>query len=340
MDKDLEIMIEQAFARIDRYNSYRISHNGCYHKYSAPYVFTNENLKDSFKQLDLNNKSLLTVCGGGDQVLNAILLGTKRIDAFDISIFSEMVLNIKIAAIKSLSFKEFFEFFYLMTSFFDSDMNKYANAFNIKTYWKISPYLDDRTKIFWDNLFLEETGFEIRKSPLFDNDVDEKKVLPLMNNYLNTSSYYKLKRIIDNCDVNFILSDIKNLKNKLNNTYDIIYLSNIAQYINKYDDIKQKNDEECMKNLNDYKKLVMSFVKLLNKDGIISIAYLFDYLTKENIKYCEWPYIFREGKRSIVFPSNKYSYIEFPGVDDLQFKSVHGEGRNEKDAILIYKKII
>ena len=49
-----------------------------FNSYSAVYVFTTENINAYYDQLDLRNKSILTVVGSGDHILNAILRGAKK----------------------------------------------------------------------------------------------------------------------------------------------------------------------------------------------------------------------------------------------------------------------
>ncbi len=195
MNKELEELIEKALIYVGNYYKYyTFNLDNSFDKYSPTYTFTTENIKNCFKKLELKNKSLLTVCGSGNQVFNAVLLGARKIDAFDISGFSEMFFNLKKIAIEVLSYEEFFEFFYLKSICSDEEIKKYHKAFNIKTYWKITPYLDERTRIFWDNLYLEENGFNIRKSALFESDIDKKDVLIMMNNYLNPEGFLKLKK--------------------------------------------------------------------------------------------------------------------------------------------------
>ncbi len=144
--------------------------------------------------------------------------------------------------------------------------------------------------------------------------------------------------MIKKCEINFILSDLAKLKTKLSDKYDIIYLSNIAQYVHKYESLKNDNDEECMKELERLKKIIISLTKFLNDDGLLVIAYLYDYLEEYLGINNKWAYIHRNEKRSKIFPSNKYSYITFPGVEDLNHRIVHGSRLNKKDAALIYRK--
>lgn len=77
---------------------------------SFVYKKTNERLQDMPDILE-NKKKVLCVIGSGDQVLNALLSEPEKIDAFDISIFPRYFLELKIAAIKTLTREEYISFF-------------------------------------------------------------------------------------------------------------------------------------------------------------------------------------------------------------------------------------
>ena len=80
-------------------------------EFSRIYTFTTENISGYINYFDFNNKNLLTVGSSGDQVLNALLSEPEKIDAFDISIFPRYFLELKIAAIKTLTREEYISFF-------------------------------------------------------------------------------------------------------------------------------------------------------------------------------------------------------------------------------------
>lgn len=51
------------------------------------------------------------------------------------------------------------------------------------------------------------------------------------NKYLEKDEYYKLKEILKNININYIESDLMDLK--IEDSYDLIYLSNIINYVKK-----------------------------------------------------------------------------------------------------------
>ena len=78
-----------------------VDKNSPFNSYSASYVFTTENINAYYDRLDLKDKSILTVVGSGDHILNAILRGAKKIDAFDISGYAILFYYLKEAAVKT-----------------------------------------------------------------------------------------------------------------------------------------------------------------------------------------------------------------------------------------------
>lgn len=312
------------------------NHKKKFYKYSSVYPFTTENLTGTFNNFDFKDKRVLTVCGSGDHILNAILFGAKSVDSFDISIYPYMYFNLKKAAIKALSYEEFIEYFYLRNGF-SEEKDKFPNAMNIKYYWKISQYLDPHTKFFWDSLYLEFDGFEIRTSELFSDDIGLEKEVILSNPYLDKENYYKLRNMIDKCLVRFINTDVKELKNKTKKSYDFIHLSNIASYISFCEDTEVNEMEKLYK----YKEMVMELSKSLNDNGIIVVAYL--YKDSDSEYYSKrWPYIDRLYARKKVFDENEFSCIRFTSIWELmrlsKYKDLEYNNSDVKDAVLVYKK--
>ena len=77
--------------------------------------------------------------------------------------------------------------------------------------------------------------------------------------YLKDENYYKLRKNIENAELNFYEGDIFNLVSSLNSKYDLVYLSNIIDYVNK----------------KDYKNLLSKFN--LNDNGVV-LSYIFSHV--------------------------------------------------------------
>ena len=191
-------------------------------EHSFIYKKTNERLQDI---LDIfsDKENILCVIGSGDQILNALLNKPKKIDAFDISIYPKYFLELKIAAIKTLTREEFIQFFI-------EDINHYdAEYYDDLFYEKIITELDEETKDFWKYLFDFNDWYDIYNSMLFSTEPVIKEYALVQNKYLEEQEYYKLREILNDTKINYIQSDILNLD--IEENYDLIYLSNIIQYV-------------------------------------------------------------------------------------------------------------
>lgn len=198
-----------------------------YGRTSSIYRFTNEDITSYFHHLK-NKDNVLTVIGSGGQILNGILAGTKNFDCFDISIFPEYYLNLQIASILALSKEEYLEYY------FSEDREV---LFCDEYYDKISQKLNGKYKEFWDTLYMFDDGIDIYNSLLFKYDLCLKKNVLESNPYLQEKNYEKLKFILEKelITINPIVADIT--KEKFQNKYDLINLSNILTY--NFKDIKE-----------------------------------------------------------------------------------------------------
>ena len=108
------------------------------------YLYGTESIGSYYNAFDLRGKSVLTISGSGDQVLNAYYFGAKRVVGFDIVKNTKYFLDLKFAAIKTLDYKGFLDFF--------GDRKGIGN-FNHSTYSSLEEYLEDETKEFFEELF-------------------------------------------------------------------------------------------------------------------------------------------------------------------------------------------
>ena len=194
-----------------------------FNEQSFIYKKTNERLQDIIDIL-LNKDKILCVIGSGDQILNSLISTPSIIDAFDISIFPKFFLELKIASIKSLSLEEYISFFIDDISINNEDY--YDDIF----YNKISPNLDNQSKEFWEYLFDYNSWYDIYNSPLFSSEPLIKSYALEQNPYLSEYNYYKLRENLKKTKINYIQGNILNMDIK--EAYDLIYLSNIIQYVN------------------------------------------------------------------------------------------------------------
>lgn len=280
------------------------------------YHFTTEMIKGYFEKISFKNKDILTVMASGDHALNAILLGAKKVDTFDVNPLAVYYFKLKEAAIKSLSLEEFKSFFY---SDYPNNVTVNDKMLNWKLYLKISPYLEEKYKLFWDNIYLEFSGLEIGHSDLFWQSDSSQNRLSVYNPYLIEKNYKILKNklLTKKINVTFKQTNIKDID--LKNKYDYIFLSNISQYLN----YMYENDY-----LENFNELVLKLSDNLNENGILFHSYLYDYTHYYNdITNQFMPKIY----------CNKEVEEKISNLDIMTFKS-YGLS-NDKDAVLIYKKL-
>lgn len=195
--------------------------DGCYKNIiTETYMFSNERLRTLFGEyLNVKGKSALVVGSSGDQALYSIYSGAKRVVLVDANIFTQAYVEFKMAAIKSLSYKDFIDTFW-----------KYDGRFEInpQIYAKLSHNLSSKVQNFWDTMIIE--GME-DKFPIFANI-----------NWYNSEwacdedNFYKLKHILNNnkYSLEFVYDDIRNYPRMSDEKFDLILLSNIYTYENEY----------------------------------------------------------------------------------------------------------
>ncbi len=292
-------------------------------KFVSIYPFTTENIKGYLDLLDIKDKNVLTVGASGDQTLNLLVKDVNSVDYFDMNPFTKMYFNLKCSAIKVLSVEEYLEFF--CYDAFPSTFKKNNNTFSINIYRKLSPHLDTYTRKFWDTLYLDQNGFDIRKSMLFSTDEESFKVLPKVNDYLSEESFQKLRKIFSSKEEpRFIETNITKLSSKLTRKYDYILLSNIAQYL----DYIYSKDE-----LINFRRLILNLSNDLNSGGKIMLSYLYE--TKENSIWNEnYASIYNLKKVREVFNEENLELLNFSAITDLKWQYQ----ADIKDAALVYTK--
>lgn len=231
---------------IVRGNYSNLNGKNTFHSESFIYKKTNEKLNE-FIDLLLNKDKVLSVIGSGDQILNTLLTKPSKIDAFDISVFPKFFLKLKIASIKSLSRDVYFKFFFSTTETF---LDEYYDDLYFD---KIRKELDIEAEDFWTYLFQYNDWYDIYNSTLFSSESVFEEQAIIQNKYLDNDEYYHLRDILQSAQINYIESNLLDLK--INDTYDLIYLSNILEYVKKsaYFD---KIDELSVKN----KGIIISYI--------------------------------------------------------------------------------
>lgn len=282
-------------------------YNQIFHSNSAIYKFTNENISGYYDLLNLKDKKMLTVCSSGDHVLEAILKDIKKVDCFDISIFTKYFMYLKLSSVLELDYQEFLNYF------FDKDNN---DIFNEKYYSRIRKYLkiiNIESLLFWNNLYNNYKGKDIYLSSLFEkNYLGKQLYISNKKSYLNKDNYnilkQKLEKYLINNNVLFYHTNIINLDNIKSSKYDLIILSNISNYINEI-----YTKDAYIK----YYNLILNEIgSLLKENGIVEVAYLYFEKTMQYFVHN-------------CLQNDKFDLLSFDSLTNL---------KNKKSYILTYKK--
>ena len=224
---------------------------GSYNECSLVFRVTNERINTKeYMDILKNKKKILSVISSGDQILNSILLGSKDIDGYDISMFPKYYLKLKMAALEELNINDFKEFFYG------------RHPLNKEMYNKVSKHLDNDSLTFWNTLISIDKHSKLANSDLFCTDVSSIKLAEDNNPYLEPSEYKKLRSKIKNINLRLFRDDVFELREKLPDSYDLVNLSSIVVASNI---IPPTFDEQ--------KDMFKGFK--LNKNGIV-LSYIFD----------------------------------------------------------------
>lgn len=279
-------------------------------EFSEMYVFATENLKDYLKKLNIEGKDVLTVAASGDQLINLALLGAKRIVNFDINKNASFIIQLKVAALNTLSYEEFLNFFTKSESEKlgfagiipqQQTVNLNEKAFEYKTYLRIKVKLSSEAALYWDMIYqeYEYTGEKLRDSKIFHNASSEGAIYN--NEYLETEDKYNLAaERIKEIEYEFYNKDILEL-HTLPGTFDAILLSNIYVYL--IDEWYAKISGEEFVNY-----ITNELSSKLNPNGVIPLAYQFNHRERAQI----------HGNALQKLFQKKYKVT---GVDDFENRS-------------------
>lgn len=198
-----------------------------YSSYDTSFLFTTENQQGVNDVIHYGGKDVLTVASSGDQYLGAAYYGAKKIDLYDINKLTRYISFLKIAAIKTLSFKDFQGFFFPL----DKENKPQKTFWNLKTLKRLLPVLPSDVGYFWENIMyvFNKKGFGsfILPTASYNRIETIQNGMPF---YYEEAEYYKLQSILRKRDYpTFKNCDIFDLAKSFTSKYDIVYLSNIIE---------------------------------------------------------------------------------------------------------------
>lgn len=279
------------------------------------YYSTNENISGYMSLFDLN-KDVLTVMGSGDHPFNAIVYGATSVDTFDTNLLTKFyALGIKRSAIMAFNYYEYLDFFkkIINNNISLEELNSLIN--------QLYPYMDKNDRIFWKSI-LNYNNY-IQKNSI--NPINLFRMLlinitPLnedikKNSYLFNENYYNiLKSRISKYNFNFYNIECLDLPFKLNKRYDLIFLSNIADYFYQKFDYYWK--------YNNLSKVTNDFNRILNENGILFINYLYNFYSCISKKY-----------RNTLASASSLKLCDLINENYYTFNNI--KSNNIKDGILI-----
>lgn len=262
--------------------------------YSKIYMHTTENIKDFLTCFDTHGSKVLTVAGSGDQLLNAYALGASSVDIFDINPLAKCGVDLKVSAVKSLSYEDFIHFFF----------SKYPSYFSLDLYSKIYPYLTSETKLLFDALF-RRFGIKNSVKKLYYQWNPTLEKMKQMNIYLEEYYYYALKEALKNKSFKFLESPLQELKENIDSSYDMMMFSNITDSLNRI------YGENALK---EYLRLIHSMTKKLNKGGSIEVGYIYGSYSKGEVISD----FVSDEKRQKIFKPDVFSDLKVnPYIDSI-----------------------
>ena len=286
--------------------------------YQKVYFATNENIKSYIEKSNLDGKtSALSVMASGDHSFNLIEKGILNIDTFDSNALTEFyVFGIKCAMIMRYSYKE-----YLITLNKLLDINTSLEELT-SIIVDLLPFMDMKYRDYWRKIVdFNYMNQKINKkkinlfSLLFINVISGEKLIS-RNNYLtDEETYNKFKSNLIKANITFKNVDALDLPKEYNGKYDVILLSNIFEYLQKYFGI--------MYDYKDMESYINELFSIINEDGKLFLAYIFDYATKTYI-------------RERLFSTSSVTLDDFNNYEMLKVDSCRKE--KIQDGVLILKK--
>lgn len=239
--------------------------NGRFGQFDRCYFSTTEDIKAYLKGVHFNKEKALCVLASGDHVFNLISLGVKKIDTFDINELTYFTFYLRRALL--LGFPRIRDFENVQIDFFGSkSIRRVASILA-----SLKEFMPDDVYCYYEELVKYNNHVSRGNYSLFQS---------LYRGYCNSvnadynvymESEEQFKRLLDRIEtakVNFRFGDIRDIKDSLGNNYDLMLLSNIADY--NFDFSKPEG-------IKSFKKFLASLGANLALDGVIINYFIICY---------------------------------------------------------------
>jgi len=317
-NQELRNAISGAKQLIDKYvKDFVLNDSANFNGYQKVYINTNELIGEYLSLINLTNKNnALSVTSSGDHILNLITSGIFNIDSFDSNKLTEYIaFGLKFAMIIKYDYKN-----YINTLRIICNRTSKCETIN-EIISELCPLMDEKYRVFWkeileyNNKIQKEYGINTNVFSIICTGFHPITTFMKNNNYLkNELSYNELKNNINRANITFTSVNALDIpKTFENKKYDIMLLSNIIDYFSFIWGIDWKKDK-----LNEY---VYKLQKLMNKDGIILLNYIYLY------KYLNPSYIYVKNDEIIQNSSVKSEELkdyEILELDPTSYGDISG----------------
>ncbi len=227
-----------------------------FESYISCYMAATECIKEYLLCCDYNRDRALTVLGSGDHIFNLLHQGIEKIDAFDVNKLQYFVYHLRKAMLLELTYDDFCRANYYFAGFNNEDSLDLVN--------RLKNYLPEDVYEYFRRVFEHCIKENAYSSFLFHS---VSKHFKYANIYLKSEEeFLKVKKSLLQANVTLYFENAINIPNLLNDKkYDIILLSNIADYFKYSMDFGPK----------EFEKFIASYYRLLRENGII-INYLYN----------------------------------------------------------------
>jgi Protein of unknown function (DUF3419) len=218
------------------------------------YIYATEMVGSYYAKIGLVGKSVLTIIGSGDQVIDAYYHGASQVVGFDLNRRSLLFIDLKITAIKLLDYAEFLTFF--GHTFQDGSLA-------YETYLKLRNHLKEDSRVFFDGMYKELGSENPLTSQYFRNRTFLTISVTEVSAYLaNEVAYLKVREIMaGNPSMELFACDIQELHEHMGERrVDVVNLSNVPNYF---------TGSQRGASIDDFLALLVKLAELLTSNGII-----------------------------------------------------------------------
>lgn len=210
-------------------------------------MFPKYSLK-TFKKYKLDKRNVLTKINSHSEIFDLLSYGAN-VSCYSYNRLDEYFLNLQYALF-NLKYKEYFSYFFAKYRGYE--------IFSLDTYNKIKDILDDKTRVFFDELYKHMDGGSIFNTKLCDIGGYDYETLIRFIRYFLDAKYYKVSESLKSNKPKFILCKDCSIPLYFDdNTFDFINLSYDANQM----------DRAKIKYIKD--RIESCFIPLLKENGKI-----------------------------------------------------------------------